>query len=727
MSSEGEQERLIKDWLEQKMKVLMESFPAPRNTNFQNLFDVSIERLQNAVLSYEPTWLLSSLAFDHLFAFECEAFLPEAMRRPSVEQHHLELLQILILSHPREKFGLMADPESTVALLTETCHYYLMQRINVAQEKHGNFGELVANSQAHTMAIRNFAYPQQIIDVIRHLYSPLESKIETARNFRAADIAQMLFSLVTLIEDRVSKEVDSTLAPVLILKSLAEVKGLSKENSLLMEAERALPLAIRKGWSIDMYHHVYLDWWKLRLADLMTLTASDLVKCYPGNLNIETSKDLLHKWSIGFGTHLPANHEHIMLANPIWDKPFIRLSDERYFLPIANLLIGSAPKLIWNAICGEENNIPIDIAARKAEFLEESLEKLFRASFAPAAVLVNAEWRDEMAQGETDIVVLLPPYAFLIEAKSGNIDTKAKRGAPKSLKESIKKLVVEPSEQSAAFIGWIKRNPGRQTVSTKDGQFTLNCSEFKHFIQLNVNLEDYCPQASNWQSLSDFGIVDENLKAVPTVSLTDLSCVFELLETQSEKLHYWKRRQELESVRITSDELGWLKLYLDNRINFKPTTDFLTLPLLPFYAQFLNAYFQRDETSKEVPKPKSSVPETILEAIRLAERERIPGWLDFSFSLLDLCNEQQAILSQLIEGVAAGNASQKFGEVKFDCILATDEDNADILFCVATTCSDSEAERLAKKLIYSQEVRSVYMFVNSTQNSISLVRVFNRE
>lgn len=157
---------------------------------------------------------------------------------------------------------------------------------------------------------------------------------------------------------------------------------------------------------------------------------------------------------------------------------------------------------------------------------------------------------------------------------------------------------------------------------------------------------------------------------------------------------------------------------------FKPTQEFLSLPMLPYYAQALNTYFLRDESPIEIPKPTGSVPNIVARAIRYAEENKVDGWLQFAFDLLDLWNEQQLILSRLIEGAWTGKGSKSFGPVKFECIRVSTEGEGDISFCAATGISIENSSSLASEIIRIDNVSSVFIFGCGTDNPFAFVQVF---
>jgi len=102
----------------------------------------------------------------------------------------------------------------------------------------------------------------------------------------------------------------------------------------------------------------------------------------------------------------------------------------------------------------------------KAQYLEDEIERMFALAFPHGRPLRGSLWTDPTTgQGyENDFTLILDNFAVVIEAKSGAVTDPAKRGAPKRLFETLKRLIEEPSEQALRFIEFL-RNDRRSTLS----------------------------------------------------------------------------------------------------------------------------------------------------------------------------------------------------------------------------------------------------------------------
>ena len=120
------------------------------------------------------------------------------------------------------------------------------------------------------------------------------------------------------------------------------------------------------------------------------------------------------------------------------------------------------------------------------------------------------------------------------------------------------------------FINFLKNNQGAHRFQTKYG--TTNAFDnttIKYYIPLGITLTNLGMISSNLKKLIKARVVNKTLEELaPSISLSDLECVFELLTLEAEKSHYLARRREFEAhFEYEGDELDLLGFYLDNGFN----------------------------------------------------------------------------------------------------------------------------------------------------------------
>ena len=342
------------------------------------------------------------------------------------------------------------------------------------------------------------------------------------------------------------------------------------------------------------------------LADCFTFTLDDVVEAYGQPIDGQAVKTVIDKLALEFGDLGNFNKEWVILDNPVWKRPFIKINDETYFLALA----GYIPHYIFGLLesfVAEDRALDLKYRERKARYLEDEVERLFKAGFPSGKIYRGSMWDDGAGNtGENDLTLVLGSVAIVVEAKSGSLTPPAQRGAPKRLVDTVRQLIVEPADQAYRFIRVLKGTEASQSFVTKSGvENTIDVSEVRYFLPLTVTMEQF-GFLSNLRSLAESGISDrEASKLAQVVSLTDLRVIFEVLDLQSEKVHYLFRRRELGArLQLHGYEMDVLAFYLDRGFNIEEVEfsgdSFVGLSLM---SKQLDPYFVGQELGVAVDKP----------------------------------------------------------------------------------------------------------------------------
>ena len=135
----------------------------------------------------------------------------------------------------------------------------------------------------------------------------------------------------------------------------------------------------------------------------------------------------------------------------------------------------------------------------------------------------------------------------------------------------MKELIEDPAGQAFRFIDLLKSKPGPHSFNTNRGEVNaIDRSTIRYYIPLTVTLEQF-GSVSNLKDLVEAGVTEKKPSELASViCLTDLMVIFEVLDLQSEKVHYLGRRREFDAhLRFHGDELDVLALYLGRGFNFE--------------------------------------------------------------------------------------------------------------------------------------------------------------
>src|SRR5215213_5906641 len=156
-------------------------------------FEGAFADLQERLLQFEPLSLLATLSLYQLTA-------PPGRRTPRIgreplHQHHVELLQALILRHRRDNFPWMPtfpDLAAFADLADLTSRMFFVRRIAPADSPpDGERRQIQESIRLQTQAVRNWGYPHQMWRIVADLFAPLNDRIETETGVRVADLQVM--------------------------------------------------------------------------------------------------------------------------------------------------------------------------------------------------------------------------------------------------------------------------------------------------------------------------------------------------------------------------------------------------------------------------------------------------------------------------------------------------------------------------------------------------------
>lgn len=385
----------------------------------------------------------------------------------------------------------------------------------------------------------------------------------------------------------------------------------------------------------------------------MTFTLDDVVDAYGETVDRQALKDLFEKLTLEFGSLRNQDKEHVILNNPVWRQPFIKLDSEIYFSAVMGLMAHYALPLLESLVSSEDPALEKRYSSRKGRYLEDELERLFRQSFPGGKIYRGSIWDDGAGNnGENDLTVIVGCVAIVVEAKSGLISPPASRGAPDRFRRTVRDLIDEPANQANRFIQVLKSLCAPHDFQTRNGPVnTIDASGVRYFVPLTVTLEQL-GSVSNLRELVRSGISTKKLcELAPVISLTDLMVIFEILDLQSEKIHYLARRREFDShVQWHGDELDILAFYLDCGFNIGET-EYSDENIMSFnmYSKRLDPYFVGKASGVVNPKPGLALTPWWKAMLQRLDVGPTDHWLEAAILLLNVPYKRQQKIERQLE------------------------------------------------------------------------------
>ncbi len=473
-------------------------------------------------------------------------------------QFHVEILQALLLQIDEKDIGNKNFNinnrhriETLIKNIPNSLILKKMGDIDAKDEEEKKQLIEIEMFRAHTMAVRNWGYAEQVKKILKELFEPMDIIIQEEINLSVLGLIEMLEAIILDIEDKLNQQ-NEVMQSIITSNNYNEMIDFFIE--VCPEVNRQKLLKKTKTISKENFAIYLISKINQKIQEIYTFDITSCEKFYPEEIDINILKTTLDAWSFKKRELKKYPTEHIFLGNPIWNKPLIKLSNEEYCWPIPGIFISYGLEMIENII---NNNVRLKeiYANRRGKFLEQKIENIVKKSFKKAKVYNNLVRLDE--DGENDILVLIDTFAIIIEAKSGKISDSARRGSLPRLIKEIQKLIVDPSNQAKNFRDYIEKNLDVvEFTNKKNEEILVDFTNIQSILTYSITFDLFGPLASRTPAIFESNLLDESFDIVPSMTLIDLEILFEILETDTEKLHYLKLRSDFDKKRdYHADEL----------------------------------------------------------------------------------------------------------------------------------------------------------------------------
>ena len=615
-------------------------------------FEDKYSNIQRWLTDYDPVYVLSMCAF-YFSSFQ-EGTDPEAAGKLEFFSHYLEIMQAFALYQPRSLnlTALGADMDRLKSEMSEIGQVMSLRHLAIPEalttEDEFNAYNLRTEMMIDTTAVRNWAYPHQMQRVVLDLAMAVHAEFLGKYRVDPVVFFTMMFRLADERNDLLNAHI-SRLRNVFGKKNHGKI--VASYNDAFPENVPILKAAADELWDMagrnkNALRSLLVSHADLMLKDIYSFSLDHALDLLGGGAGRDAVKDILARLSYRFGDLADFNRDHIILGNPVLSRPFIQLDDERYFTAVWGILPHLAFDLLEDLVWGD-SALKSKYTRAKSKYLEDELERVIRSGFPNATLHRGSLWRDPATgvEYENDLLVVIDSFALVLEAKSASVSDPARRGAPERLAETLQELIEAPSDQAHRFINYLESHKQTHTFNTKRGVTNvIDSAVIKYYIPLGVTLSHLGAIGSNLKKLIKAGITHKRLEDLaPSISITDLESILELLPLEIEKIHYFARRREFEAhMEYDGDELDLLGFYLDTGYNVGQSEydNSIALNML-MKSKELDPYFIASREGKLIPKPSLSMTSWWRDILTRISETRTEGWIETGFILLNTTIEDQ--------------------------------------------------------------------------------------
>ena len=499
-----------------------------------------------------------------------------------------------------------------------------------------------------------------MLRIVAAVFAPFDDEVEACLGVRVGHLLSMYRTLLMSMNQRLQEHVRKVQvllkAPTVqealaafetaftsLGEAAAEVAAAADRLEVTREAGRERMVAMSGIFT----PHIY------------TFDLAEAVEAYPAPIQPSVLHQVLQSLSIGFGELSEGNPEHYFLANPVWHRPFVRLHDDEYFLPVMELLMSFCLEQMVGLIRPHDKLKKRYDTARQ-RFVEQETERLLREAFPTSTVFRGVYRHEGDRRTENDVVMRFDGYLVVAEAKGGRVSDSTRRGSPEGIVRNVKDLVVAPSRQAAGLVDYLQGKPQLHYLENERWQpIELDTRGVEEFLPIGVTLDTLTVNASV-RALHDAGVVTDAAGLAPIIPISHLEAVLEILGSPLERLHYLVRRSHFDrEFRFTGDEMDVLAFYLESGLNLRGgVAEDASVQLLG-RSSMLNSYFKRRSLGLKATKPRRPITPWWRGLLRRLEGNRVRGWSKAGVVLLNATIEEQEALEALLRhGVRS--AARKF-------------------------------------------------------------------
>lgn len=592
-----------------------------------------------------------------------------------VQQYHGEFLQALILTIPAEDWGQFpVTPEAVQKV------YDAMPKVSEAIIAEGivstpdDLGEeeltirgLQQRIKFHTQGVRNWGYFQDVVQITNDLLAPLDSQLKNFHGFSGQELVQVLLAAVNEFEERQNQHF-KTLRKVARGKNYRQIirlyfKHVPGLQGSPEEMISTMPTGLPKSHAIAMV----MSHFDMRLADCAAFNPAQIAKLT--GVEEAVARKVLNSISFAPGSLAGTKPEFFFLGNPIWDRPAVKVSDDSFFLAMPQAAFSHINRIIDRL--AKEANLKKEMAKRRAEFLEERLVSVIAKALPTAAIRSGVKWTVGGTQYETDLLVVQDRLVLIGEAKSHRLTPEGLRGAPKRVKRHIDDLVISPSLQSARLEKLIEDAKGGDGTAVKIVKgLGIDPAVVDRVIRFSATLDDLSVLGAAEQDFKKIGWLPGGHQLAPTMLISDLICIVEILDNPLLFYHYLSERYYFQkSFDVLGDELDFLGLYMvscfnlaglqQEKMSFTPTG--MSAPI--------DRYFESKHVGVNVPKPRVELGKYFRAVVERLGDQQPDAWTSVGMHLLSCADpKEQRQIDKDISKIK-GTVRSKFRDPQHICSL----------------------------------------------------------
>ncbi len=627
----------------------------------QDEFPRQLEEVETILRSVDPLLTISMLAtYGLMGGVDDNGNVSSGYKGEEFNQSHVELAQALCLRVPFAECSREFPRPDTIQqlfdLLPEVGKAFGLMRFVQLQEERSDENKAVMAIQEelrlHTQIVRNWGYLSRVAGIVKRLCIPIDDVFRAAIDIRATNVIDLFAHLIRRHERLVNARIKKLMPTFRETTVAGMLDAYHKANPHLKDSTaEMLAFAEEQGITPDHMKSMLLSHTDLSIDDTHTFDAGILAS--ETGIDASSIASALERLSLGFGDLAESTPEYFFLTNPVWTKPVIKLAGGSYFCAMPQVFFSFAFQVLAESLEGDDSATK-QYEKRRAEFLESDIRDLFGKAFPDCEIGAGYRWREGSVEYENDLMVRVDSHLILVEAKSHSISWQALRGAPDRARKHVKEMLLDPSIQSLRLATRVT-----QALADKDNResllprFPVSLDQVRTVLRLSVTLEDFATLQTTLHHAKKANWIPADHPIAPCILLADLEIVFDVLESTPHKIHYLKRRADLEAhFNYKGDELDLLGFYLKSGFNVgeaEYSGDHFALVTM---SRPIDRYYTALEEGIVTAKPAPKMTRWWKDICAKIEARDFHQWSDIANVLLSVSLEDQEAIARKFKQIA---------------------------------------------------------------------------
>lgn len=666
------------------------------------------------------------------FGYKGEAF----------NQSHVELAQALCLQIPEVDFSSASTSPEAIQqlfdLLPDISHAFSAKRLIELENERSEEDQAILSIQEelrlHTQMVRNWGFLSRVRELVKRLCVPIDDLFVRTAGISASNLIDVFTCLLQRNESFLNNRIEQ-LSSVLTKSSINEVVDAYYSTNPDFEDSKKdmVAFATKNAISLDGMKSIVLSHSDQSLCDAYIFEAKTLAA--DTGINQAAISSALHLLSIGFGDLKDKATEYLFLDNPVWTKPLIRLGGDQYFCAMPQVFFSFIFPIL-TSLLGKDESALKEYQDRRAEFLEHEIRNVFEKAFPGCEVAAGYKWKLGDTWYENDLLVRVDSHLIIVEAKSHSISWEALRGAPKRARRHFNEILLDPSLQSLRLANRVNDCiSDRGAIDSLLPNCPISLNLVNTVLRLSVTLEDFATFQTTLHHAKSAGWIPPDHAIAPCMLVSDLAILLDILETTPHKIHYIKRRADLEAnSRYRGDELDLLGLYLKTGFNLGESEYDTTFTLLGMSSS-IDSYYNALEQGIRRKKPVPIITQWWIDICSKIEQRDFHQWSDAANILLNVSHEDQVTLKTKFKQITK-NVHKNWRLSNHNCavVMIPHKKHSDAIAIMAFKQRDYEKryqrmENVAADTLGSLHVeRCLIIAINIDEGHYpySLISVFNK-